>query len=78
MRLVETREIEPRTHMFYFERETFKQICYNNFMTKEYILDYLGSVKEKYQDEGFYIKALFGSYARNEANANSDVDILVD
>jgi len=54
------------------------KICYNNLMTKEYILNYLSNVKEKYQDEGFYIKALFGSYARDEADANSDVDILVD
>ncbi len=47
-------------------------------MRKEDILNYLSSVKEKYQDEGFYIKALFGSYARDEADARSDVDILVE
>ena len=47
-------------------------------MRKEDILNYLSSVKEKYQDEGFYIKALFGSYACDEADVCSDVDILVE
>ena len=47
-------------------------------MKKESILDYLKSVKTKYQEEGFLIKALFGSYSRDEADANSDVDILVE
>jgi len=47
-------------------------------MKKEVILHYLTTVKAKYQSEGFIIKALFGSYSRDEANANSDVDILVE
>ena len=47
-------------------------------MRKEHILNYLSSVKEQYQEEGFYIKALFGSYARDEADVRSDVDILVE
>ena len=47
-------------------------------MKKESILKYLTSVKAKYQEEGFLIKALFGSYSRDEANPNSDVDILVE
>jgi hypothetical protein len=47
-------------------------------MNRENILNYLSNVKTKYQKEGFYIKALFGSYARNEANSNSDIDILVE
>ncbi len=47
-------------------------------MNKESILKYLGNVKNKYQHEGFLIKALFGSYSRGEENANSDVDILVE
>ncbi|MEA1915972.1 MAG: nucleotidyltransferase domain-containing protein [Campylobacterota bacterium] len=47
-------------------------------MNKEYILKYLADVKNKYQNEGFVIKALFGSYSRNEENAKSDVDILVE
>ncbi|WP_152183165.1 nucleotidyltransferase family protein [Sulfurimonas indica] len=47
-------------------------------MKKEQILNYLSSVKTKYQKEGFMIKALFGSYSRGEADEKSDVDILVE
>lgn len=47
-------------------------------MKKESILNYLASVKETYKKEGFLIKALFGSYSRDEANNQSDVDILVE
>jgi predicted nucleotidyltransferase len=46
-------------------------------MTKEYILNYLTDVKEKYMQEGIIIKALFGSYSRNEATKNSDIDIYL-
>jgi len=45
---------------------------------KEEIINYLKSVKDKYEREGLYIKALFGSYSRNEASENSDIDILVE
>lgn len=48
------------------------------FMNKESILQYLRNIKNKYQDEGFFIKALFGSYSRDEATSQSDVDILVE
>jgi len=51
---------------------------YNLSMNKESILNYLTNVKETYKKEGFLIKALFGSYSRDEANENSDVDILVE
>ena len=47
-------------------------------MNRTTILNYLGDIKEKYQEEGLYIKALFGSYSRNEADIHSDVDILVE
>ena len=47
-------------------------------MDKQSILNYLTSVKAIYQKEGFLIKALFGSYSRDEATQNSDVDILVE
>jgi predicted nucleotidyltransferase len=47
-------------------------------MDKQSILDYLTNVKSVYQKEGFLIKALFGSYSRDEATKNSDVDILVE
>lgn len=47
-------------------------------MNKMSILNYLTNIKSKYQNEGFLIKALFGSYSRDEADENSDVDILVE
>ncbi|MGE4510906.1 MAG: nucleotidyltransferase family protein [Sulfurimonadaceae bacterium] len=47
-------------------------------MNKESILQYLRTIKTKYQDEGFFIRALFGSYSRDEATEGSDVDILVE
>ena len=47
-------------------------------MNKESILEYLTNVKTKYKEEGFLIKALFGSYSRDEADARSDVDVLVE
>jgi len=47
-------------------------------MNKTTILNYLSSIKKKYQEEGLIIKALFGSYSRNEADANSDIDILIE
>jgi len=53
-------------------------MCYNIPMTKEQILNYLANVKSEYQKEGFIIKALFGSYSRDEAQESSDVDVLVE
>ncbi|MDY0122655.1 nucleotidyltransferase domain-containing protein [Sulfurimonas sp.] len=47
-------------------------------MNKESIINYLTNVKDVYAQEGFLIKALFGSYSRDEADADSDVDILVE
>ena len=48
-------------------------------MTKEYILDFLRInkklLKEKYQVTKI---GLFGSYARNEAREDSDIDIAVE
>ena len=47
-------------------------------MDKETILNYLKSNKERLKKE-YEIEqiAIFGSYARNEANENSDIDIFV-
>jgi len=45
-------------------------------MTKEEILQKLKDIKPKYEQEGFTILGLFGSYARNNATQNSDIDIL--
>ena len=47
-------------------------------MNKISILNYLTDVKNIYKDEGFLIKALFGSYSRGEETKDSDVDILVE
>jgi predicted nucleotidyltransferase len=47
-------------------------------MKKEQILNYLANVKNEYQKEGFIIKALFGSYSRDEEQENSDIDVLVE
>ncbi len=38
----------------------------------------MASIKPKYQKEGFLIKALFGSYSREEEDESSDIDILVE
>ena len=47
-------------------------------MTKKEILNYLSSHKKEFQKEFEVEKiGLFGSYARNEANDNSDIDIFV-
>ncbi len=47
-------------------------------MTKKDILSYLSSHKEKFQKE-YEIEqiGLFGSYARDEAKVDSDIDIFV-
>jgi hypothetical protein len=47
-------------------------------MNKEIILKYLKNAKTEYDKEGFIIKALFGSYSRDEADAKSDIDVLVE
>ena len=47
-------------------------------MNKISILHYLSNIKNKYKKEGFLIKALFGSYSRDDATKDSDVDILVE
>ena len=48
-------------------------------LTQEEILKYLKEYKSLKKDE-YHIKRLgvFGSYARNEASENSDIDIVVD
>lgn len=48
-------------------------------LTKEEILNYLKTYKTSKKDE-YHIKriGLFGSYARDEANESSDIDIVVD
>jgi len=40
------------------------------------LLDKIRQVKAKYFVEGFIILGIFGSFARDEADENSDLDIL--
>ncbi|MCF6309081.1 MAG: nucleotidyltransferase family protein [Sulfurimonas sp.] len=48
-------------------------------MTKEYILNFLKEHKSEFRDKFGVVKiGLFGSYARNEATENSDIDIAVE
>ena len=47
-------------------------------MQQATILDYLKQIKPYYEKEGFIIEGLFGSYARGDANENSDIDILIE
>ena len=46
----------------------------NDILTLERIAEIVKPVAEKYQVEAIY---LFGSYARGEATAESDLDFLV-
>jgi predicted nucleotidyltransferase len=47
-------------------------------LAKSEILSKLKELKPQFNKEGFIIKALFGSYSRDEATENSDIDILVE
>ncbi len=47
-------------------------------MTKNEILDKLKQFKPLFSKEGIVLLGLFGSYANNSANENSDIDILVE
>ncbi|MCK4543704.1 MAG: nucleotidyltransferase domain-containing protein [Spirochaetales bacterium] len=48
-------------------------------LRKEEIIEYLNSQKRRFREE-YHIRkiALIGSFARNEQNPESDVDIIVD
>ena len=45
-------------------------------MEREDILTYLKEVKQRYEKEGFIIKGLFGSHARDSADLYSDIDLV--
>ena len=48
-------------------------------MNKEYILNFLATHKQELQDNYALTKiGLFGSYAKNTANENSDIDIVIE
>ena len=46
-------------------------------ITKEMILDYLRELKPQLEKDGVTKLGLFGSYARDCADENSDIDIVV-
>ena len=47
-------------------------------MTKEYILKELTKLQPIFNKEGVNILGLFGSYSRDEATQDSDIDILIE
>lgn len=47
-------------------------------MTRQQVLDKIAAHKDELRDMGVRSLSLFGSYARDEANENSDVDLLVE
>lgn len=48
-------------------------------MTKEYIINYLREHKDEFSKKfGITKLGLFGSYVRDEAQDNSDIDILIE
>lgn len=48
-------------------------------MTKQYIINYLSEHKDEFSQKfGITKLGLFGSYVRDEADKNSDIDILVE
>jgi predicted nucleotidyltransferase len=46
-------------------------------LTKEKILDYLGTMKVELEEFGIEKVALFGSFAKNQPNIYSDIDIAI-
>lgn len=47
-------------------------------ITKEAVLDYLRTIKPNHEKDGIVIHGIFGSFARDEAGENSDIDILIE
>ncbi|MFA5216623.1 nucleotidyltransferase family protein [Sulfuricurvum sp.] len=47
-------------------------------ITKEAVLDYLRTIKPNHEKDGIVIHGIFGSFARDEAQENSDIDILIE
>ena len=54
-------------------------VCYNKCMktTKQTILNYLREIKPELKKKGIDEIALFGSFATNEQNVYSDIDIAI-
>lgn len=47
-------------------------------MDKENIIATLKALQPTYKQEGILLLGIFGSYARDEQNAKSDIDILIE
>ncbi len=47
-------------------------------LTPSTILDKIKKIKPKYEKEGLILIGLFGSYAKNKATKDSDIDLLYD
>ena len=47
-------------------------------ITKEAILEYLRTIKSAHEKNGIVIHGLFGSFARDEAKEDSDIDVLIE
>ncbi|MDD3465673.1 MAG: nucleotidyltransferase domain-containing protein [Campylobacterales bacterium] len=47
-------------------------------MTLNEILQTLRDIKPEYETDGVSILGVFGSYARNQASENSDIDVLIE
>ncbi len=47
-------------------------------LNKEIILNKLKEINPSIEQDGIKLLGLFGSYSRNEANENSDIDILIE
>ncbi|MSN96902.1 nucleotidyltransferase domain-containing protein [Campylobacter sp. FMV-PI01] len=47
-------------------------------LTKDEILDYLKEIKPKLQEDGIIKLGLFGSFAKDNADIASDVDITIE
>ncbi len=47
-------------------------------LNKENILTYLKEIKPLLEQDGIVSLGLFGSFAQNENNKNSDIDILIE
>lgn len=49
-----------------------------SILNKEIILNKLKEINPSIEKDGIKLLGLFGSYSRDEANENSDIDILIE
>lgn len=61
-----------------FDRDGERAIAYIGGMTRDDVMLQLRSVEPALRAQGVAALYLFGSYARDEARPDSDIDILVD